>query len=140
MSTSDGTSQPADLTDAQMILVVEDHAATRQAILALLGRAFPTYQLLAAESAEEALPLCALRPPCVVVMDISLPGMNGIEATHEIKQMLPHIHVVMHSNNDMQVYREESAAAGASAFVTKGHHSQELIRAIAGLLSLPSAG
>ncbi|MET0377759.1 MAG: response regulator transcription factor [Spongiibacteraceae bacterium] len=116
------------------ILIVDDHPAIRDAVMALLDGVFPECQLLVAESAEVALALCATATPDVVIMDISLPGMNGIEATQHIRIQFPTTRVVMHSNSDMQVFRDESAAAGAAAFVCKGRTSCELVTVISQLL------
>jgi DNA-binding NarL/FixJ family response regulator len=123
------------MNGAVTILVVEDHPATLAALLELLEAAFPQCALLAAECAERALELCAAAVPDVVIMDIALPGMSGIDATLHIKALLPDTRVVMHSSYDMRVYREGAAAAGASAFVRKGKAGAELVPAVADLLA-----
>ena len=120
---------------AVTIMVVEDHPATLAAVLELLAAAFPGCVLLAAQGAERALELCASAAPDVVVMDIALPGMSGIEATLRIKALLPATRVVMHSSYDMRVYREGAAAAGASAFVRKSKVGTDLVPVVADLLS-----
>lgn len=117
------------------IMVVEDHPATLAALLELLGAAFPRCALVAAEGGERALELCAAAAPDVVIMDIALSGMSGIEATLHIKALLPDTRVVMHSSYDMRVYREGAAAAGASAFVRKGKAGSELVPVVADLLA-----
>lgn len=117
------------------ILVVEDHDATREAVMTLIAGALPGCSLVAAGSAGAAVDACAARPPEVVVMDIALPDMNGIEAARRIKDMHPGTLVVMHSANDHQVYRDEAALAGASAFVRKGRCSARLAAVIAGLFA-----
>ena len=104
------------------------------AVRALLSAAFPACRILTAESAERALELCASDTPCVVVMDIVLPGIDGVEATRRIKARLPDIAVVMHSSHDMAMYRDAAAAAGASAFVSKHKTHSELVPAVSGLL------
>ena len=116
------------------ILIVEDHPPMLAAVRALLSAAFPACRILAAESAEQALDLCASDAPCVVVMDIVLPGIDGIEATRRIKARLPDTAVVMHSSHDRAMYRDAAAAAGASAFVSKHRTFSDLVPAIAGLL------
>src|SRR5580765_310453 len=120
------------MNGAVTIMVVEDHPAT---LAALLEAAFPECALLAAEGAERALELCVAAAPDVVIMDIALAGMRGIDATLHIKALLPDARVVMHSSYDMRVYREGAAAAGASAFVRKGKAGSELVPVVADLLA-----
>jgi DNA-binding NarL/FixJ family response regulator len=116
------------------LLVVDDHAGVRQTVIALVSTEFPHFRLLEAECAEDALTLCGTEQPDLVVLDITLPGMDGFEATRRIKAAWPRIVIVMHSSSDMPVYRDASLAAGAAAFVGKGRNSRTLVPIIAGLL------
>jgi DNA-binding NarL/FixJ family response regulator len=116
------------------LLVVDDHAGVRQTVIALVSMEFPHFRLLEAECAEDALTLCGTEQPDLVVLDITLPGMDGFEATRRIKAAWPRIVIVMHSSSDMPVYRDASLAAGAAAFVGKGRNSRTLVPIIAGLL------
>ena len=116
------------------LLVVDDHAGVRQTVMALVSTEFPQFRLLEAECAEDALTLCGIEQPDLIVLDITLPGMDGFEATRRIKAAWPAIVIVMHSSSDMPVYRDASLAAGAAAFVGKGRNSRTLVPIIAELL------
>ena len=117
-----------------IILIVEDHEPTMMAVQQLVSTAFPRCRILSAGSGEDALDLCASDTPHVVVMDIALPGIDGIEATRRIRALLPGTSVLMHSSHDLQIYREGAAAAGARGFVAKNRTFVDLVPAIAGLL------
>ena len=117
------------------ILIVDDHRPTVQLLLDMLAGAFPGQAMLSACSAEEALAMCHANAPRVVVMDIGLPGANGIDAAREIKALSSAVGVVMHSNYDLAIYRERCTAVGADAFVSKTRTHGELVPAIALLLS-----
>ena len=125
------------MTHAQhdvLILIVDDHRLTLMALEALLSAAFPACRVLTTDSGERALELCAIQAPDIIVMDIGLGGIDGIEATRRVKLLLPDAQVVMHSGNDAEIYRKASAAAGAAAFVSKRRTISDLIPAISALL------
>lgn len=111
-------------------MIVEDHAPAREMVRQLLSSALPACRVVGLETAEQALEQCARLNPRVVVVDISLPGMNGIEATRRLKALLPGCGVVVHSSHDEPVYREAAVLAGASAFVAKSRTFSELIPAV----------
>lgn len=117
------------------ILIVEDHRRTMDLLLYLLGNAFPGQAMRTANSAEEALASCRIALPRLVVMDIRLPGISGIDAARQIKALSPAVRVVMHSNHDHAIFREQCAAAGADAFVSKTQSHAELVPAVTLLLS-----
>jgi DNA-binding NarL/FixJ family response regulator len=117
------------------LLIVDDHAGVRQTVMALVSTEFPHWRLLEADSGEAALVLCGTERPDLIVLDISLPGMDGVEATRRIKESWPCVVIVMHSSSDMPVYRDASLAAGAAAFVGKGRTSRTLVPILAGLVA-----
>jgi DNA-binding NarL/FixJ family response regulator len=118
----------ADQTPA--ILIVEDHAGTRDALAALLGAAFRDWGLLTVDNAERALEIVCASNPAVVVMDISLPGIDGFEGTRLIKSTRPETIVIMHSMHTEDLYQARAAAAGASAFVSKVKASKDIVDVI----------
>ncbi len=115
------------------VLIVEDHPAVRTSLTAWLSRALPGCRFLAAASGEEALTLLD-EAPTLVLMDINLPGMSGIETTRRLRAVLPQIPVVVVSVHDTEAHRRDAAAAGAVAFVAKDRMGFELLPVLKRLL------
>jgi DNA-binding NarL/FixJ family response regulator len=116
------------------ILVVEDHEAVRSGLIDWLGVALPGCRVIEATSGEEAVVLAVAESPQVVLMDIGLPGMNGIEATRQIKATQPSVHVAILTIHDDDFYRADATAAGASAYVPKRMMGSQLIPVLTALL------
>lgn len=108
------------------ILTVEDHDVVRGALKSWLLLNYPNTELLEARTGEEALAAVVAHQPDIVLMDISLPRMNGIEATGQIKALDPHVRLVILTGNDASTYRRKAAAAGASAYVLKDRIALDL--------------
>lgn len=117
------------------IFVVEDHDAVRGSLQDWLEMEFPGYRVIGVASGEEAVGLLGAESPCLVVMDISLPGMSGIEATRQIKSTLPSTQVVMLTIHESESYRTDATLAGASAYVSKRAMQSKLRSTLATLLT-----
>lgn len=117
------------------ILIVEDHDAVRKSLRDWLEVEFPQCRVIEAASGEEAIALIRIESPRLVVMDISLPGMSGIEATRQIKAALPSAQIVMLTIHEGDAYRANATAAGASAYVPKRVIQTELVPTLAALLA-----
>jgi len=120
---------------AATILIVEDHDAVRRSLRDWLEVEFPQCRVIEATSGEEAVALIQTESPRLVVMDISLPGMSGIEATRQIKAALPSTQVVMLTIHEDDAHRADATTAGASAYVTKRVMQTQLIPTLAALLA-----
>lgn len=112
------------------ILIVDDHTVVRGG-LRLFLLAFPDLELIGeASSGEMALELCKLHEPDVVIMDILMPGMNGIDATHQIRTKFPATQVIaLTSFPDDQLVRD-AINAGAAGYLLKTASAKELVEAI----------
>lgn len=116
--------------DVIRVLVVDDHALHRDGIRQILGQ-HPDIQLIGeAESAELALVLINQLHPTVVLMDIRLPGMNGIEATRRIHRDHPRTRVLVVTAYDDDEYVRGALEAGASGHLSKAAPGRQLIDAV----------
>ncbi|MDY0020687.1 MAG: response regulator transcription factor [Anaerolineae bacterium] len=114
----------------QRILIVDDHEIVRLGLRALLSRN-PDFAVVdEAGSAEEALEKVKQHRPNIVVMDIRLPGANGIEACRTIKLAVPETHVIMLTSYAEDEMLFDAINAGASGYVLKQVGGDDLVRAI----------
>jgi len=112
------------------ILTVDDHALLRKGIAALVN-AEPDMKLVAeASNGRDALESFRLHRPDVTLMDIQMPGFNGIEAIDYILSEFPDAHIIVLTTytGDVQVLR--ALKAGARGYVLKGHVHRELLETI----------
>ena len=117
-------------SDVIRVLVVDDHALHRDGIRQILGQQ-PDIQVAGeAESAERALVLVNQLHPSVVLMDIRLPGMNGIDATRRIRRDHPGTRVLVISAYDDEEYIRGALEAGASGHLSKAAPGRQLIEAV----------
>ena len=121
------------------ILIVEDHDELRETLVEWLQSVFSNCTFLVAGSGEKAIELAETHHPAIVLMDIQLPKMNGIEAIRRIKKISPQTQALILSVMNVSAYKEEAMAAGACAYVNKQHMHAELIPAITKLLPSQTA-
>lgn len=112
------------------ILLVDDHEVVRLGLKALLSRNTLFQVVAEAGNATEAMDRVSRYRPDVVVMDIRLPGKNGIEATREILAQHPDIKIIMLTSYAEDELLFDAIAAGASGYVLKQIGSSELVNAL----------
>jgi DNA-binding NarL/FixJ family response regulator len=101
------------------VLVVEEHAEMRCALRDWLLTSFPPLRLHEARSMEEALMLAGQAPLDLILVNLELPGTNGIETARALRQLRPACRVVVMSVNDSVALRIAALEAGAEAFLSK---------------------
>jgi len=112
------------------IVLVDDHKLMRDGVKTILERS-PDFRVVGeAESGAEAVQFCRKTSPDIVLMDINLPGMNGIEATVELLRHCPGVKVVILSMYDDENSVVSAIRSGARAFVLKKASSAELLDAL----------
>ena len=112
------------------ILIVDDHEVVRLGLRALLSR-YPNFVVVdEAASADEALEKTRMHNPDVVLMDIRLPGTNGIDACQMIKDEHSDVHVIMLTSYAEDEMLFDAISAGAAGYVLKQVGSDDLVHAI----------
>ena len=112
------------------VFVVDDHPVVRGGILAVLGDAKDISIVGAAGSAEELFSSMSASNPDVVLLDLALPGMSGLEAVSRLARRFPSSRVVVFSARDDDVAILEAMRAGARGYVVKGAPGDEIVRAV----------
>ena len=112
------------------VFLVDDHTLVRRALRGILESDPAIAVVGEATNGLAALAACRRAKPAVVVMDISLPGMNGIDAARNIVQAFPGIAMVMLSMHGSELYVRESLKAGATSYVLKDDADRQLLAAV----------
>ena len=116
------------------ILLVDDHDIVRDGIRMLLEDEVGFGIEAEAENGEEAIDACKEHDIDLIIMDISMPGMNGIEATEKIKESSPDIKVLALTMMDEDQHIRQMIEAGASGYILKSSDKIELVDAITTIL------
>ena len=118
------------MTGRTKCLAVDDHPAVRQG-LALMLRAADDVELVGTvENGEEAIEAIERLEPEVVIMDVRLPGIDGISAVRRISQAAPNVRAVIFSAYGDKRLLSDAIAAGARGYVMKGSPPEDLLRAV----------
>jgi two-component system, NarL family, invasion response regulator UvrY len=112
------------------VLVVDDSPLFRRGVKDLVNEGFQGAKIGEAGNAVEMLELLRQRPWDVAVMDISMPGMSGLDALKQVKQELPKLPVLILSMYPEEQYAIRMIKAGADGYLTKSSAPEELVKAI----------
>lgn len=112
------------------IVVADDHTLIRQGIVGLLNAQVDMEVIAQVGTGQEAVQAALSLAPDVLLMDLSMPGLNGIDATREIKQQATGVRVLVLTIHDREDYLFQALRAGAAGYILKGADIQELLSAI----------
>jgi DNA-binding NarL/FixJ family response regulator len=116
--------------DAIRVVVADDHPMFREGLTALISAVADIELLAAVASGDEAVRTAAELQPDVVVMDLHMPGVNGVEATRRIVAESPHIGVLVLTMFDEDESVFQVMRAGARGFLLKGADHSDILRAV----------
>jgi DNA-binding NarL/FixJ family response regulator len=112
------------------ILIADDHGIVRSGLKLLLARQADMEVVAEAEDGVDALEKVLAERPDVAILDVAMPRMTGLQATHEIKSQAPDTQVLILSMHDDERYLFEALRAGASGYVLKRAADQDLVDAV----------
>jgi DNA-binding NarL/FixJ family response regulator len=116
------------------ILVVDDHDQVRCLLKEWLETVFPDYGVVEAGSGEEAVAVAQAKLPKLVIMDKSLPKMDGIRAAQLIKEFVPSAKIVILTMHEEEQYKKDAFASGVNAYVSKRLMQSDLMPTLSRLI------
>lgn len=112
------------------VLIVDDHAFIRRGVQTIL-HPFPEWEFCGeAANGKDAIRLADELKPEVIIMDVSMPGLNGIEATRAIRRMQPGVKIVLLTLHESAELLRSGFRAGARGHLLKTDAEQELVKAL----------
>ena len=112
------------------VIVAEDHATVREGLKLIINAQSDMEVVADAEDGRTAIELAQKLQPDVALMDISMPGLNGLKATAKLKDCCPEVHVLAVTRHKDDGYLQQVLKAGASGYVLKQSPPAELLHAI----------
>jgi len=117
------------------IIIVDDHPLMRKGLALTLGMEADLEVCGQAESAEEALSMVEKTQPDIAVVDISLPGMSGLELIKHMQVLAPGVRILVVSRHDESLYAERAIRAGARGYVMKLEAGEVIVKAVRRVLN-----
>jgi DNA-binding NarL/FixJ family response regulator len=112
------------------VLIVDDHAFIRRGVQTIL-HPYPEWEFCGeAENGKDAIRLADELKPEIIIMDVSMPGLNGIEATRAIRKSQPEVKVVLLTLHESAELLRSAFRAGARGYLLKTDAEQELVKAL----------
>lgn len=112
------------------VLIIEDDKTIREGFTYLINASSKFNVVSAYSNVEDALPKLTINAPNVILLDIELPGISGIEAIPKIKTLLPRTHILMLTVYDDEELVFKALTNGASGYLTKNSNTEKIIDAI----------
>jgi two-component system, NarL family, response regulator NreC len=113
------------------VLIVDDHAFIRRGVQTIL-HPYPEWEFCGeAENGKDAIRLADELKPEIIIMDVSMPGLNGIEATRAIRKLQPEVKIVLLTLHESAELLRSAFRAGARGYLLKTDAEQELVKALA---------
>lgn len=116
------------------ILIVDDHEVVRRGVRSLLEAQNEFEVCAEAVDGRDAITKAAELKPDAIVMDVSMPNLNGLEATREIRRILPDVKILILTQHDIREMMRQALNAGASGYVVKTSLTKDLVSTLRSIL------
>jgi DNA-binding NarL/FixJ family response regulator len=117
------------------VLLVDDHPVIRQGIRRILTNALTDLDVAEAETGEQAIALCETGVWDLVVLDLSLPGLSGLEVIRDLLLVQPHARIIVVSVHPPHHFARRALSVGALAYLEKSAAPEEMVKAVAEVLA-----
>jgi two-component system, NarL family, invasion response regulator UvrY len=116
------------------VLLVDDHPVIRQGFRRILTQAFSDLSVGEAETGEQAIALSQSSEWDLIILDLSLPGLSGLEVIRDVKRMQPRARIIVVSIHPPQQFARRALSVGAAAYLEKSVAPEEMVKAVAEVL------
>ena len=117
------------------ILIADDHETLRKGVWAILTTYLQPEHCEEAANGQEAITKALALQPDLILLDVTMPVMNGFAAAQELKKLLPHVPILFLTMHGGDSFVSEARRAGVQGFVTKDHVGEVLVDAVKALLN-----
>jgi two-component system invasion response regulator UvrY len=117
------------------VLLVDDHPVIRQGIRRILTNALTDLDVVEADTGEQAIALCETGAWDLVVLDLSLPGLSGLEVIRDLRLLQPHARIIVVSVHPPHHFARRALSVGAVAYLEKSAAPEEMVKAVTEVLA-----
>lgn len=117
------------------VLIVDDHPSLRLVLRQHLSQILGVTGILEAGNGQDAIQAVREHAPGLIVLDIDLPRMNGLEAIPRMKALQPHVRILVISGQDPIVFAPRVKAAGGQGYISKAQEMPEIVRAVEAVMA-----
>lgn len=123
------------MTGKPKVLICDDQAVVREGLATILGASSDVEVVATAADGAEALERASIAMPDIVLMDLKMPIMNGVQATRELRRRFPQLRILVLTTYDADDWVYDAIRAGASGYLLKDTPSERLVEAIVGTVA-----
>ena len=117
------------------VLLVDDHPVIRQGIRRILTQAFSDFTVAEADTGEQAIALSQASAWDLIILDLSLPGLNGLDVIRDVRRVQPQARIIVVSVHPPHQFARRAQSVGAAAYLEKSAAPEEMVKAVREVLA-----